>query len=84
MYKCNQIRLQQTIEYFSQFGATENGGVTRLSLSEEDLAARQYFRECCEALGMEVKMDDMANMYAVLPGKYDLPPSSWAPIWIPW
>lgn len=74
MYKCNQIRLQQTIEYFSRFGATENGGVTRLSLSEEDLAARQYFRECCEALGMEVKVDDMANMYAVLSGKYDLPP----------
>ena len=74
MYKCNQVRLQQTIEHFSQFGATENGGVTRLSLSEEDLAARQYFRECCEALGMEVKMDDMANMYAVLPGKHDLPP----------
>lgn len=74
MYKCNQVRLQQTIDYFSRFGATENSGVTRLSLSEEDLAARQYFRECCEALGMEVKVDDMANMYAVLPGKYDLPP----------
>jgi beta-ureidopropionase / N-carbamoyl-L-amino-acid hydrolase len=74
MYKCNQVRLQQTIDYFSRFGATENGGVTRLSLSEEDLAARQYFSECCEALGMEVKMDDMANMYAVLPGKHDLPP----------
>ena len=74
MYKCNQSRLQQTIEHFSQFGATDNGGVTRLSLSEEDLAARQYFKECCEALGMEVKVDDMANMYAVLPGKHDLPP----------
>ncbi len=74
MYKCNQVRLQQTIDYFSRFGATKNGGVTRLSLSEEDLAARQYFKECCEALGMDVKMDDMANMYAVLPGKYDLPP----------
>ena len=74
MYKCNQIRLQQTIERFSQFGATENGGVTRLSLSDEDLAARQYFKECCEALGMEVKIDDMANMYAILPGKHDLPP----------
>lgn len=74
MYKCNQSRLQQTIEQFSGFGATDNGGVTRLSLSEEDLAARQYFKECCEELGMKVKVDDMANMYAVLPGKHDLPP----------
>ena len=74
MYKCNQARLQQTIEHFSQFGATDNGGVTRLSLSKEDILARDYFKECCEALGMEVKIDDMANMYAMLPGKKDLPP----------
>ncbi|MGM9943364.1 MAG: Zn-dependent hydrolase [Lysinibacillus sp.] len=74
MYKCNQARLQQTIEHFSQFGATKNGGVTRLSLSKEDILARDYFKECCEALRMKVKVDDMANMYAVLPGKKDLPP----------
>ena len=74
MYKCNQVRLQQTIEHFSQFGATKNGGVTRLSLSNEDILARDYFKECCEALGMEVRIDDMANMYAVLPGKKDGPP----------
>lgn len=40
--------------------------MTRLSLSEEDLAARQYFMECCEALGLQVKADDGTNMYAVL------------------
>ena len=74
MYKCNQVRLQQTIEHFSQFGATKNGGVTRLSLSNEDILARDYFKECCEALGMEVHVDDMANMYAVLLGKKDGPP----------
>ena len=55
MYKCNQARLQQTIEHFSQFGATENGGVTRLSLSKEDVLARDYFYECCEELGMKLK-----------------------------
>ncbi|MFF5994402.1 Zn-dependent hydrolase [Lysinibacillus sp. KU-BSD001] len=74
MYKCNQIRLQQTLEQFSQFGATENGGVTRLALSKEDVLARDYFKKCCEELGMDVKVDDMANMYATLPGKKDLPP----------
>lgn len=74
MYKCNSRRLQELIEQFSQFGATENGGVTRLSLSNEDVLARNYFCECCEELGMEIKIDDMGNIYGILPGKKDVPP----------
>ncbi|WP_107951450.1 Zn-dependent hydrolase [Lysinibacillus parviboronicapiens] len=74
MYKCNSRRLQESIEQFSQFGATPNGGVTRLSLSNEDLLARDYFCKCCEELGMEITIDDMANIYAILPGKKDVPP----------
>lgn len=74
MYKCNSRRLQELIEQFSQFGATENGGVTRLSLSNEDVLARNYFCECCEELGMDIKVDDMGNIYAILPGKKDVPP----------
>lgn len=74
MYKCNGSRLQESLEQFSQFGATANGGVTRLTLSKEDVLARDYFCECCKALGMEIAVDDMANIYAILPGKKDLPP----------
>ncbi|MFF6015552.1 Zn-dependent hydrolase [Lysinibacillus fusiformis] len=74
MYKCNSRRLQELIEQFSQFGATENGGVTRLSLSDEDVLARNYFCECCEALGMDIHVDDMGNIYATLAGKKDMPP----------
>ena len=74
MYKCNSSRLQESIEQFSQFGATANGGVTRLSLSKEDVLARDYFCEVCKELGMEIKVDDMANIYAILPGKIDCPP----------
>ncbi|WP_291758125.1 Zn-dependent hydrolase [Lysinibacillus sp. UBA5990] len=74
MYKCNSRRLQELIEKFSQFGATENGGVTRLSLSDEDVLARNYFCECCEALGMDIHVDDMGNIYATLAGKKDVPP----------
>ncbi len=74
MYKCNSRRLQELIEQFSQFGATENGGVTRLSLSDEDVLARNYFCECCEALGMDIDVDDMGNIYATLAGKKDMPP----------
>ncbi len=74
MYKCNSRRLQELIEQFSQFGATGKGGVTRLSLSDEDVLARNYFCECCEALGMDIHVDDMGNIYATLPGKKDMPP----------
>lgn len=71
---CDEKRLEETIHAFSQYGKTENGGVTRLSLSPEDIEARNYFCECCKELGMDVTFDDMANIYATLPGKKDLPP----------
>lgn len=74
MYKCNEIRLKDIVESFSQFGATASGEVTRLSLSEEDLQARNYFCDCCKELNMEIKFDDLANIYATLPGKKDFPP----------
>lgn len=74
MYKCNRNRLQGLIEQFSQFGATANGGVTRLSLSNEDVFARDYFCELCKELGMAIHVDDMANIYAILPGKKKCPP----------
>lgn len=74
MKTCNQARLQSLIERFSQFGRTDNNGVTRLALSQEDIEARKYLQALCEELGMTVTYDDMANMYATLPGKRDLPP----------
>ncbi|MFY3790625.1 Zn-dependent hydrolase [Ureibacillus sp. MALMAid1270] len=74
MFKCNQSRLKDSIEQFSRFGATDNGGVTRLSLSKEDIEVRDYFCECCKNLGLDVRIDDMGNIYATLPGKKDVPP----------
>lgn len=70
----NSERLKLTLEEFADFGRTEKNGVTRLSLSEEDRLARNYFRKCCEELGLEVKVDDMGNMFATLAGKEDKPP----------
>ncbi|MCM3321109.1 Zn-dependent hydrolase [Cytobacillus kochii] len=72
--RINSERLTETIEHFANFGRTENNGVTRLALSEEDRLAREYFKTCCEALKMEVKIDDMGNMYALLPGLEERPP----------
>lgn len=71
----NGERLKQSLEEFADFGRTENNGVTRLALSDIDLKARDYFRSCCEDLGMSVVQDDMGNMYATLEGRNnELPP----------
>ncbi|WP_462413097.1 allantoate amidohydrolase [Neobacillus sp. Marseille-QA0830] len=70
----NGERLREELERFAEFGRTENNGVTRLALSEEDRRARDYFRSCCEQLGMTVTVDDMGCMYATLSGVENGPP----------
>lgn len=70
----NGERLKRELERFADFGRTENNGVTRLSLSEEDIKVRNYFRSCCEELGMTVTVDDMGCMYATLDGLENKPP----------
>lgn len=70
----NGERLKKELERFANFGRTENNGVTRLSLSEEDRLVRNYFQSCCEELGLTVKVDDMGCMYATLEGTENKPP----------
>src|SRR5699024_1707999 len=70
----NIERVQKNIEAFAQFGRTENNGVTRLALSEEDKQARDYFYNYYKLLGLTMKIDDMGNNYATLNGVKDKPP----------
>ena len=53
--------MKDKIETFAKFGDTGHGGITRFSLSPEALAARAEWKRRCEALGMKVYSDDMAN-----------------------
>ncbi|MBM7634953.1 Zn-dependent hydrolase [Geomicrobium sediminis] len=64
----NGKRLEETIERFADFGRTDNNGVTRLALSDEDVGSRNYLVECCEALGLHVTKDDLGNQYARFEG----------------
>ncbi len=68
MVHCSLERMKDKIATFSKFGDTGHGGVTRFSLSPEALAARAEFKKRMEAIGADVVTDDMANMYATLPG----------------
>lgn len=68
MYKCDLKRMSEKIHTFAKFGATEGGGVTRYALSDEDVLARDYFVERMKAIGAVIETDDLANMYATIPG----------------
>lgn len=73
MVECSYIRMEDKIKTFSKFGDTGKGGITRFSLSEEAIAARNEFVKRMEAIGASIVMDDMANLYATIPGTEDLP-----------
>lgn len=68
MYRCDINRMTDKINTFAKFGDTGNGGVTRYSLSEESIMARDEFVRRMEAIGATIETDDLANMYATLPG----------------
>lgn len=73
MISCSLERMDDKIKTFSRFGDTGNGGITRFSLSPEALAARIEFKKRMEAIGATVVTDDMANLYATIPGTENLP-----------
>ena len=68
MYTCSLERMTDKIKTFSQFGDAGHGGITRYSLSPEAIMARNEFRKRMEAIGATIEIDDVANMYATLPG----------------
>ena len=68
MYHCSLERMSDKIHTFSKFGDAGHGGITRYALSEEDKMARAEWVKRMTAIGATIEMDDLANMYATLPG----------------
>ncbi|MBN7773652.1 Zn-dependent hydrolase [Clostridium aminobutyricum] len=68
MYTCDVKRMEDKIKTFSTFGDAGHGGITRYSLSPEAIMARNEFIKRMTAIHAEIVTDDMANMYATLPG----------------
>lgn len=68
MFTCDKNRMEDKITTFSKFGDAGNGGITRYSLSPEANMARDEFVKRMKAIGAEIETDDMANMYATIPG----------------
>ena len=68
MFTCDVKRMEDKIKTFSKFGDAGHGGITRYSLSPEALMARAEFKKRMEAIGAIIEVDDVANMYATIPG----------------
>ncbi len=57
-------RLWDELMQMAEIGATEKGGVRRLTLTVVDRAGRERFRALCEAAGLAVRVDAIGNMFA--------------------
>lgn len=68
MYECDLERMQEKIKTFSKFGDTGHGGITRFSLSPAAIQARNEIISRMKKLGLEVKTDDLGDIYCTLPG----------------
>lgn len=68
-FHINAERLLSTIEKSAEIGKLPNGGLCRLALSDEDRQMRDLFNEWMKESGLEVRVDDVGNMYGRREGK---------------
>jgi N-carbamoyl-L-amino-acid hydrolase len=57
-------RFVDTMQEQAEIGGTDGGGLHRLTLSDEDKAARDWYTDQLEALGLEVRVDEFGNMFS--------------------
>ncbi|MCX7031294.1 MAG: Zn-dependent hydrolase [Spirochaetes bacterium] len=73
--RINGARLRTSLEEMAKIGATPNGGVQRLTLSDEDKRARDLFVKWLKEIDLAVTIDEMGNIFGRRPGTEDnLPP----------
>ena len=73
--RANGERLWGRLMQMAELGATPAGGVHRLTLSDEDRAARDLFITWCEAAALEISVDGMGSIFARRAGTdSDAPP----------
>jgi N-carbamoyl-L-amino-acid hydrolase len=60
----NQPRLSAELDTLAGFSATTLPAVTRIVFSEQDLAARKWFKGLCAEAGLDVREDAVGNTFA--------------------
>jgi N-carbamoyl-L-amino-acid hydrolase len=69
----NPARLLSRIEKMNAIGALPGGGNRRLSLTDEDRAARDLLSTWMKEEGLDVNVDELGNQYGIRPGKSQTP-----------
>jgi len=64
MLQINSSRLWQSLMDLAKIGATEKGGVRRLTLTDTDRRGRDQFVDWCKEAGMSVEVDGIGNIFA--------------------
>lgn len=68
MFSLTEAEVQTQIEALAKFGATLDGGITRLLYTEEWLAAQQFLKNKFTTLGMTTKFDAVGNLFGRIEG----------------
>ena len=63
MLAINSERLWQSLMDLARIGATEKGGVRRLTLTEVDREGRDLFVRWCKEAGMTIAVDGIGNIF---------------------
>jgi len=56
-------RFRESFESYSEIGATDDGGLHRLTLTDSDRRARDAFVDDLESLGLDVRVDAVGNVF---------------------
>lgn len=65
----NGARLWDSLMELAKIGATQKGGVCRLTLTDLDKQARDLFAAWCKAAGATISVDRMGNVFARRAGR---------------
>ena len=69
----NIKRLEKLLDDFAQIGRTDNGGVSRLTLTMLDKQARDLLIQISQSAGFKVRIDAIGNIFIRRDGLKDLP-----------
>lgn len=63
MLTIDESRFRESFEAYSEIGATEDGGLHRLTLTDADAAVRDRFVADLESVGLDVCIDRIGNIF---------------------
>ncbi len=65
----DEARLWDSLMETAKIGGLPNGGIARLTLTQHDKKVRDWLKKQCQELGLDVKIDEMGNMFAIRQGR---------------